>query len=167
VIDIRPADASDAGWLHDLQEDHWGGQFQVANGERYRPADLPGLVAEVDSERVGYAALRVVDGVAWIGLIQSLREREGIGSALVRGLIDGARGSGCGSLRAITTNDNRRAQRFYEGLGFRVREVRPGRVTESRKLKPSISLTGEDDIAITDEIEYEIAFEERSDDASR
>jgi hypothetical protein len=37
-----------------------------------------------------------------------------------------------------------------------VREVRPGAVNESRKLKPSISLTGEDGVAITDEIEYEL-----------
>jgi ribosomal protein S18 acetylase RimI-like enzyme len=121
-------------------------------------------VAHIGSDRVGYAALHVADGVAWIGLIQSLREREGVGSALVRRLID--RASVSESLRAITTNDNRRAQRFYEGLGFRVREIRPGAVNESRKLKPSISLTGEDGIAITDEIEYELTLEARSNDGA-
>jgi ribosomal protein S18 acetylase RimI-like enzyme len=156
LIEIRPADASDAEWLRVLQEERWGGPIQVANGERYRPADLPGFVAEIGGERVGYAAIRVVGDVAWIGLIQSLREGEGVGSTLVHVLIAGARGAGCGSLRAITTNDNLRAQGFYAHVGFRVREVRPGAVNESRKLKPSISLTGENGVAITDEIEYEI-----------
>jgi hypothetical protein len=63
---------------------------------------------------------------------------------------------GCRAVVAVTTNDNDHARRFYERLGFSVREVRPGAVTESRKLKPTIPLTGEDGTAITDEIEYEM-----------
>ena len=156
MLEVRPSVDADGPWLRRLQDEHWGGHGQVANGERYRPADLPGFVAQIGSERVGYAALRVVDGVAWIGIIQSLHKREGIGSALVRALIDEARAAGCGSLRAITTNDNVGAQAFYAHLRFRVREIRPGAVNESRKLKPSISLESEDGIAITDEIEYEL-----------
>lgn len=156
MIEIRPADASDAEWLRVLQDEHWGGPIQVANGERYHPAELPGYVAEIDGERVGYAALRVVGRIAWIGLIQSLREGEGVGTVLVRAVIDGARAAGCRSLRAITTNDNLRAQSFYVHLGFRVREIRPGAVSESRKLKPSISLTGDDGVPMTHEIEYEL-----------
>jgi ribosomal protein S18 acetylase RimI-like enzyme len=112
-------------------------------------------VAELEGEGAGYAALRVVDEVAWIGLIESLRPRHGIGRALVASLKGAARASGCRTLRAITRNDHRGAQAFYEGLGFRVREVRPGAVNESRIVKPSIPLIGEDGIPMTDELEYE------------
>jgi hypothetical protein len=33
VVEIRSAGDADEDWLRDLQEEHWGGQFQVANGE--------------------------------------------------------------------------------------------------------------------------------------
>ncbi|HEY7400355.1 MAG TPA: GNAT family N-acetyltransferase [Actinomycetota bacterium] len=158
MIGVRAADTGDAGWIERLLDEGWGGPEQVANGERYRPADLPGFVAELDGERVGYAALRVADGVAWIGLIESFRPREGIGTALVEALADAAREAGCETLRAITTNDNRSAQAFYERLGFTVREVRAGAVNESRIVKPAIPLFGEDGIAMTDEIEYEMGL---------
>jgi len=156
VIRVRPAEVGDAGWIDRLLDDGWGGPEQVANGERYRPADHPGFVAELDGERVGYAVIRVTGDVAWIGLIESFRPRRGIGSALVERIADAARRAGCGSLRAITTNDNRSAQAFYERLGFTVREVRAGAVNESRIVKPTIPMFGEDGIAMTDEIEYEI-----------
>jgi len=156
AIAVRASSEADDAWLERLLDEHWGGAFQVANGERYRPADLPGFVAELAGSRVGYAAIRVVDGVAWIGLIHSLREGIGVGSALVEVLVAAARGDGCSALRAITTNDNVRAKGFYARLGFRLREVRPGEVTRSRIMKPSIPLTSEDGVAITDELEYEL-----------
>jgi ribosomal protein S18 acetylase RimI-like enzyme len=156
AIAIRPSSEKDDAWLERLLDEHWGGPFQVANGERYRPADLPGFVAELAGGRVGYAAVRIVDGVAWIGVIHSLREGIGVGSALVRAIVAAARDDGCSVLRAITTNDNVRAQGFYSRLGFRLREVRPGEVTKSRMMKPSIPLTSEDGVVITDELEYEL-----------
>lgn len=60
------------------------------------------------------------------------------------------------SCSVVTTNDNVRAQRLYEHLGFRVAEVRPGAVTASKAIKPSIPMVGEDGTLITDEIEYEL-----------
>lgn len=59
----------------------------------------------------------------------------------------------------ITTNDNVRAARLYEHLGFQVAEVRPGAVTASRAIKPTIPLQGPNGTPITDEIEYELRLE--------
>ena len=156
MVEIRRAVEGDIDWLRRLQDERWGGQIQVENGESYRPSDLPGFVAEIDRERVGYAALRVIGGVASIGLIESSRPRLGVGASLVRVLAEEARSQGCVVLRAVTTNDNRPAQAFYAALGFHVRDVRPGAVNESRKVKPSIPLTSVDGTPITDEIEYEL-----------
>jgi ribosomal protein S18 acetylase RimI-like enzyme len=157
-VEIRSADASDTAWLEQIMDEEWGGPFQVANGESYRPTDLPCVIAELDGERVGYAALRVVGDVAWIGVIGSLRARQGVGSALVAALADDARSRGCSVLRAITTNENGHAQDFYRALGFRLIEIRPGEVNESRRLKPSIPLEDEAGTPITDELEYELTL---------
>jgi hypothetical protein len=46
-------------------------------------------------------------------------------------------------LRVTTTSDNLNALRFYQRRGFRITEVRPGAVDESRLIKPSILLIGE------------------------
>jgi ribosomal protein S18 acetylase RimI-like enzyme len=156
---VRTLRAGDRGWLLALMEERWGGPEQVVNGERYRPADLPGLVAEVDGVRAGVVVLRAVGDRCEIGLIHSLREGVGIGTALMTAAIRRARASGYRAVVAVATNDNDHAQGFYERMGFSIREVRPGAVTESRKLKPTIPFTGQDGTAITDEIEYEMSVE--------
>jgi ribosomal protein S18 acetylase RimI-like enzyme len=157
-IEVRPIREGDAKWLRDLLEDRWGGQTQVADGREYRPSDLPGVVATMGGERVGYAALEVDGAVAWIGLIDVQRPRSGIGTRLVAALRDEAFARGCTTLRAITTNDNDVAQRFYEAQGFRLRQVRAGAVNESRRIKPTISLTGVGGVPMTDELEYELTL---------
>jgi ribosomal protein S18 acetylase RimI-like enzyme len=152
--------ADDLPWINRLQDDHWGGRFQVAAGESYRPADLPGFVAETEGERVGYAALRIVDKVAWVGLIHSLRPRAGVGRALVEVLEQEARSRGCRKLRAITTNDNLGAQEFYRSLGFHLARIRRGAVNEARSVKPSIPTHGANGIPMTDELEYELGLDQ-------
>ena len=157
-IAVRRIEIADEPWLTRLLDERWGGQFQVMNGRAYRPADLPGFVATRVGERVGYAALEIDGNLAWIGLIDALRPREGIGTALVATIRSQAEAARCRELRAVTTNDNRTAQRFYEALGFQLREVRKGAVKLSRRLKPSIALRGEDGVPIVDEHEYVLAL---------
>jgi hypothetical protein len=56
----------------------------------------------------------------------------------------------------VTTNDNLDALRFYQRRGFRIAQVRPGAVDETRKtLKPSIAEVGDFGIPIRDEIVLE------------
>ena len=156
MVYVRAAGPQDEAWIRALLEDRWGGQEQVVNGESYRPTDLAGFVALLGGEIVGYAALRVVDDTAEIGVIDAVRERVGVGSALVRALVDAARSSGCSILRAVTTNENRGAMAFYESLGFVLTTVREGAVTESRKVKPRIPLEDDDGTPISDEWVYEL-----------
>ena len=154
-IEVSKAGPEDERWIRSFLDERWGGQEQVANGESYRPADLPGFLARIDGEIVGYAALRLVQDAAEIGLIDSLRPRTGVGSALVDALIEEARTLGYSVLRAITTNDNLSAQAFYRAAGFHLVATRPGAVNASRAIKPQIPLESPDGTSITDELEFE------------
>ena len=162
MVSVRATTLGDAAWIRSFLDERWGGQEQVAKGERYRPGDLPGFIAEADGRIVGYAALRVVGQTAEIGLIEALQRGRGIGTALVGALVIEARTRGCPTLSAITTNDNRDAQAFYLALGFTLVATRLGAVTESRKIKPQIPLEGADGTPITDELEFELPLERAS-----
>lgn len=159
AFEIRRAEEGDRAWIDALMLERWSGPTQVANGREYRPADLPGFIAFEESERVGYAPFEVIGDTCWVALLQSLSEGRGIGSALVRAVVEEGRVLGCARIAVITTNDNARAQRLYELLGFRVADVRPGAVAASRALKPTIPMFADDGTPITDEIEYELRLD--------
>jgi ribosomal protein S18 acetylase RimI-like enzyme len=158
-FEIRRAGEGDRAWIDALMLERWSGPTQVANGREYRPADLPGFIAFEEGERVGYAPFEVIGDTCWVALLQSLSEGRGIGSALVRAVVEEGRALGCAPIAVITTNDNVRAARLYEHLGFRVAEVRAGAVAASRAIKPTIPMFADDGIPITDEIEYELRLD--------
>jgi N-acetylglutamate synthase-like GNAT family acetyltransferase len=125
VIAVRAAEASDLPWIRELFDRRWGGQEQVENGDVYRPSDLPGFIATIADEPVGYAALRIVDDMAEIGVVDAIRPRIGIGTRLVAALEVAARSHGLRRFRAVTTNENLEAQAFYAALGFQLVDDRP------------------------------------------
>lgn len=106
----------------------------------------------------------------WIGLLtyilrgdeceitslNSLPEGRGIGTALIDKAIRAAKEQKCRRICLITTNDNLRALGFYQKRGFELVAIQRGAVNESRKLKPSISWIGENNIPLRDEIELEM-----------
>ncbi len=79
----------------------------------------------------------------------------GIGAALIAAVIETARAAACRRVWLITTNDNVNAIRFYQLLGFRFAALHVGAIEQSRRLKPSIPLTGRHGIPIRDELEFE------------
>ena len=158
-FEIRRAVDGDRAWIDALMVELWCGPTQVANGREYRPAELPGFVAVEEGSIIGYAPFEVVGDTCWVALLRSLSEGRGIGSALVRAITEEGRALGCVRIAVITTNDNVRAARLYEHLGFQVAEVRPGAVAASRAIKPSIPLFGENGTPMTDEIEYELRLD--------
>jgi O-antigen/teichoic acid export membrane protein/GNAT superfamily N-acetyltransferase len=153
AVRIRHLHEEDRGWVRDLMRERWGSEVQVVHGTEYRPAELPGFVAEEDGERIGLLTYRVDDDACEIVTLDSLDEGRGIGSAL----LDAAVELGHRRVWLTTTNDNTAATTFYERYGFRVVAVHEGAVDRTRAtLKPEIPLVGRSGVEIHDEVELEL-----------
>lgn len=88
--------------------------------------------------------------------LDSLRENQGIGSALVDLAVQEARDQKCRRVVLITTNDNIRALRFYQRRGFDMSNFYRNAMDLARKLKPGIPAVGENQIPLRHEIEFEM-----------
>jgi ribosomal protein S18 acetylase RimI-like enzyme len=155
-VRVRPIRPADREWVRSVVVDRWSDDIVVAHGRTWRPAELDGFVAQDDDgQLVGLLTFDVDDDALEVVTMDALREREGIGTALMLSAIERAHAA-ARSVRVTTTNDNEPAIAFYEHLGFRVTEVRPGAVAATRRVKPSIPLVGVGGAPITDEILLEL-----------
>ena len=135
--------------------ENWAGPFVVSMGTLHDTRLLAGFVALEDGEVLGYTLYNIADSDCEIVVLESLRENQGIGSMLVSKVVEIAHSADCGRVWLVTTNDNIRAIRFYQRIGFSLRAVHINSIEQSRKLKPQIPLTGFDGIPIKHEFEFE------------
>ena len=136
--------------------EHWGGENMITRGNVYRPEQLEGFVIEDGDEWTGLATFIIKDNELEVTSLDSLHEGQGIGTKLMNAVVDEAKKRNCKRVFLITTNDNLRALGFYQKRGFELVAVHRGAVNESRKIKPSIPLIGNDGIPLRDEIELEM-----------
>ena len=155
---IRALSRADRDWVTRHIAEQWGAEIVVAHGTLYRPADLPGFVAEIDGVVAGLVTFHIAGDACEIVTLDSLSERQGIGTALIEAVKVAAGAAGCRRLWLITTNDNLHALGFYQKRGFRLVVVHPGAVNATRRLKLEIPLIGSNGIPIRDEIELEIVL---------
>ena len=154
-MNIRRLTSDDLSRLRQFWVEHWGADFMVVQGEIYRPEQLDGFVVE-DNEWVGLITFIIKDNEMEITSLDSLREGQGIGTELMNTVVKEARQQNCKRLFLITTNDNLNALGFYQKRGFELSRLYRGAINESRKIKPGISLIGENNIPLRDEIELEM-----------
>jgi DNA-3-methyladenine glycosylase I len=143
-------------WATDLIREHWGSPEIVTRGKVHDTCGLPGFTAIVGDEPLGLVTYRIYGDQCEIVSLNSLVEGIGIGSALVDAVAGKAREHGCRRLWLITTNDNLDAVHFYQKRGFRLVAVHRNALEQTRRLKPSLPVTGIDGIALRDEIELEM-----------
>ena len=136
----------------------WGGPMCAAMGTVYDTRALPGFVAVEEDALLGAALYRETAEGLEVSALFSLVEGQGVGRKLLDAVINEASRRSLSRVWLITTNDNTRAIRFYQRYGFRLKAVHIGAVNESRRLKPSIPLTGEDGIPIEHAFEFEITL---------
>jgi GNAT superfamily N-acetyltransferase len=135
--------------------DAWGSDRMVSRGRLTEPVSVcPGFVAELDGRPAGLALLaRREDGLELVGLL-ALEPGGGVGGALLAEVEREAERRGTRAW-LITTNDNTRALRLYQRRGWELVALHRDAVTEARRLKPEIPVTGDDGIPIRHELELQ------------
>ena len=134
----------------------WYSMVMVIHGESISLENADGWFASEDEVIIGLITYRIVNSEMEILSLDSLREKNGIGTALINKAIEVAKNKDCTRIKLITTNDNLSALRFYQKRGFEMVRLYRNAVEESRIVKPQIPLTGEDGIPIRHEIELEM-----------
>ncbi len=155
VFCIRPLEQADQ-WVPRLLSERWGSTRIVTRGRVHAADKVPGFAAVRGREPVGLVTYRISGGECEIISLDSLVERQGIGSALIRAVRAVAAAAGCRRLWLVTTNDNLAAIRFYQKRGFLLVAIHRDALELSRRLKPQIPFIGRDGIPLRDEIELEL-----------
>ena len=156
AIIVRSATEQDGSWIEDVIRGQWGSFEVVSRGRVHHAGRLPAFVAECDGERLGLLTYRLEEGACEVVTLNSLRERRGVGTALLKAVCDTAKKVGCKRVWLVTTNDNVEALRFYQKRGFHLVAVYPNAIERSREFKPQIPAVGRDGIPLRDEIELQI-----------
>ena len=131
----------------------WGSTLQVVHQTVFRPAELPGLIAERAGRLVGLLTYQTDGGVLEVVTLNALERRTGVGTILMEAVAADARQQHCHEIRLTTTNDNLDAIRFYQRRGLRLVALRPGAVDRARLEKPEIPGVGAYGIPLRDEID--------------
>lgn len=147
---------TDVPRIRQFWSEHWGGEFIVSRGNIHHPEQMEGFVVEDQDVWAGLITCRIVNNECEVISLDGLRDGQGIGTMLLRKVIEEARAKNCRRIFLITTNDNLYALGFYQRRDFEIAAVHRGAVNESRKIKPQISIIGENHIPLRDEIELEM-----------
>jgi len=158
MLTLRPIDEDDREFVKNALQNLWGSEEIVYSGKLYNADRLPGFLAEEKERIVGLLTYFLADTEILIISLNSLVPGEGIGTMLITAVKKLSKESGFKRLAVITTNDNEKAIEFYRKRGFHIRNIRKGEVANSRKIKPSIPLVGENSVPIEDEIEMELSL---------
>lgn len=155
-LEISAIGPSDRPWVVATLREEWGGQTIVTRGQIHETDQLQGLIAISGEERVGLLTYVLANASCEIVSLNSFIQGKGVGSQLIKAVLQLARAKNCNKLWLITTNDNVEALQFYQKRGFKLHAIYPNAIEESRKLKPGIPKSGRHGIPIADEIELEV-----------
>ena len=153
---LRRLTSEDVPRLRQFWNDHWSGEFIVTRGFIHQPDQVEGFVAEEADYWTGLITYKIAHDECEVISLDGLREGEGIGTMLLRKVVEEARIRNCKRIFLITTNDNLYALGFYQRRDFEIAAVYRGAMNESRKIKPGIPEIGHNHIPLRDEIELEM-----------
>ena len=151
---IREFEPPDVEWATMLLTNEFGGPIVVSRGSVHDATALPGLVALLNGVTVGLVNYHVIDDECEVVSIVG----RGVGAALLQAVQRRAAELGCRRMWLVTTNDNTRALRFYQRLGWDLVALHRDSMTAARRLKPAIPAEGCDGIPIRHELELELAL---------
>lgn len=157
-MEIRPIDQADRKEINAFILRHWFTMEMVVHGESIDLSDADGWFASEKGKIVGLITYRFIGSRMEILSLDSLKEKNGIGTLLLDEAVREAKSVGCTGAFLTTTNDNLNALRFYQKRGFDLTRLCRNAVEKARKMKPEIPLTGMDGIPLKHEIELEMTF---------
>ncbi|MBD5504199.1 MAG: GNAT family N-acetyltransferase [Lachnospiraceae bacterium] len=135
---------------------HWYTTTMIIRGKEIDMTKTEGFYFKEGEDIIALITYIVYDNVLEITSLDSLREKQGIGSKLIESVIREARERKLQKIVLITTNDNINAIRFYQKRGFDMAHLYRNAMDISRKIKPEIPLIGENSIPLRHEIEFEL-----------
>ena len=157
-FEIRRNAPADRDWIIEIIRG-WGADFIVSRGRKIYPADIEGFHAVADDgEKVGLVTYEIVGDQCEVVTLDAMCKFSGVGTALMRKVVEQARAAGCRRLWLITLNDNLDAIRFYQRRGMTIAAVHVNSMEVSRRMKPVIPRVGQYGIPVRDEIEFEMAL---------
>ena len=118
----------------------------------YHLNELAGFVAIDEQNILGMITYLDRGNTLEVISLDSLRANQGIGSALLQKVETTAVLSHKTGVELITTNDNLHALGFYQRRGYRLTQLFPEAVDQSRKVKPQIPAVADNGIPIRDEL---------------
>lgn len=139
--------------------EHWLSTKMIIRGAIIDMTQVDGIVVYDNEKIVGLLTYVITDHTCEITSLNSLSEKQGIGTSLIQHIIAIAHQKQCKRIIVVTTNDNIQAIRFYQRRGFDMARFYHNALDISRKLKPEIPLIGENDIPLQHEIEFEYSLE--------
>jgi GNAT superfamily N-acetyltransferase len=155
-MDIKTISSENREQINNFISSHGFSTVMVVRGKLVDMTFLDGFVSYQGGEIIGLVTYKINGTECEILSLDSMIEKQGIGTTLVNKVIDTARKNQCTKIKLITTNDNINALRFYQKLGFDMTKLYHNALDISRKLKPSIPLLGEFGIPLKHEIEFEM-----------
>jgi len=157
---VIPLDVNHRQSVESLARETWGGLLIAAHRELYDLSELPCFIAVSESgEPLGYCYYRFSEDECEIMALESMREKMGVGFALINAVHEAVLSQGCHRLYLLTTNDNIHAIGYYQRRGFSMCAIRFDELEYSRKLKPGIPLIGDNGIPLRHEIEFEMKID--------
>ena len=155
ALNIQRIREEDKDAVLEIVKSFWGDETIVVHDEVFHTNQLGGLKAAEENEIVGILHYRIKGKECEILTLASIKQGKGVGSALIAEVEEIARKRGCRLISVVTTNDNLNALGFYQRRGFHLSALLPGKVIESRRVKPGIPEIGENNIPIRDELRLE------------
>ena len=115
-MEIKKIDRDNRERINDFIIRQWFSLQMVVHGESIDLGKAEGWYACEDNEIIGLVTYRITGNEMEILSLDSLKENNGTGTALLHQAFSEARNSGLFRIRLITTNDNLHALRYYQNI---------------------------------------------------
>ena len=155
-VQIRHISEKNYQWITGVLKERWGSVKIVSRGKITSANKLPGFITYFNNQPVWLITYSILNDECEIISLDSLQKSLGIGSSLLKEVVNEAKRQKLKRVWLVTTNDNIYAQQFYIKQGFKLVAIHKNALEKSRQLKPGIPMLSKEGIPIKDEIEMEI-----------